>query len=234
MILSLENVEVSYAKKKVLHGISLSVGNEEIVALIGHNGAGKTTLLKAVLGLLKVDAGKVLFRGKEVTNQDPYWNVREGIVYCPQGGEAFPRLTVSENLEVAGNALGNGEPVRKKMVQVFDLFPALLVRRNFKAGVLSGGERQMLAIGIALMLSPKLFLIDEPSGGLSPMYVDRVFEAILKINRTTRTPIFLVEQNIKHALDLATTVYVLRNGQVVFRGTPSEVKEVMGEKFFGF
>lgn len=234
MILELKGVQVSYFRKEVLHGVTLSVDSQQIVALIGHNGAGKTTTLKAILGLLKVDNGQIIFGGRDVTNRRPLLNVRDGIVYCPQGGEVFSRLTVTENLEVAGSTAGDGHRVREKSEQVFDLFPALKERRTYKAGVLSGGERQMLAVGIALMLSPRLFLIDEPSGGLAPRYVDRLFESIATINRTYDTPILLVEQNIKHALDLAHNIYVLRNGQVVFAGKPGEVKGVMSEKFFGF
>ncbi len=235
MILKVEEIQVSYARKRVLHGVTLSVAAEQVVALIGHNGAGKTTLLKAILGMLKVDGGRIVFQGKDVTNREPRYNVGEGIVYCPQGGQAFRRLTVTENLEVAGSALATGGGRTKdKVGQVFELFPALYSRRDYKAGVISGGERQMLGIGIALMLSPKLFLIDEPSGGLAPVYVDRVFASIKTINEELKTPVLLVEQNFKHALEVADRVCVMRNGHLEFEGDPASARKVMGEKFFGF
>ena len=235
MILNVDQVQVSYAKKRVIHGVSLKVMPEQIVALIGHNGAGKTTLLKAILGLLKLDAGRVIFQGMDITNRAPHLNVRAGIAYCPQGGQVFGSLTVTENLEVAASNRGpNSSSARYKLETVFDLFPALYGRRNYKAGVLSGGERQMLAIGMSLMLSPKIFLIDEPSGGLAPRYVDRVFQSIRTISKEFNTPILLVEQNFKDAMDVAHAVCVMRNGRLVFEGDPDQAREVMGEKFFGF
>ena len=235
MILEVDQLEVSYAKKKVLHGVSIKVQPEQIVVLIGHNGAGKTTLLKAIVGLLKIDAGRVIFQGTDITNQAAHLNVRAGLAYCPQGGQVFSSLTVTENLEVAASSPSvNNTSDRYKLETVFDLFPALYGRRSYKAGVLSGGERQMLAIGMALMLSPKIFLIDEPSGGLAPRYVDRVFQSIRTISEEFKTPILLVEQNFKDAMEVAHAVCVMRNGRLVFTGKPDQAREVMGEKFFGF
>lgn len=235
LILNVDNAQVSYAKKRVIHGVSLKVMPEQIVALIGHNGAGKTTLLKAIVGLLKLDAGQVIFQGTDITNRAAHLNVREGIAYCPQGGPVFSSLTVTENLEVAASNQGaKGTSDRYQLETVFDLFPALYGRRDYKAGVLSGGERQMLAIGMSLMLSPKIFLIDEPSGGLAPRYVDRVFQSIRTISKEFNTPILLVEQNFKDAMDVAHAVCVMRNGRLVFQGEPDQARKVMGEKFFGF
>lgn len=228
------NVDVCYAQKKVLNDVSLSVRTKEIVALIGHNGAGKTTLLKTILGAVKVERGRVTFAGEDVTNASPSANVQRGIVYCPQGGDVFRRLTVLENLEIARLTNRTNSRVDESIERIFDLFPALASRRNYKAGVLSGGERQMLSISIMLMLSPRLFLIDEPSGGLAPMYVDRVFQSIQRINREFGAAILVVEQNLKHAFDISGRVYVMRNGQMVFEGTSEQVQETVGEHFFGF
>jgi branched-chain amino acid transport system ATP-binding protein len=159
--------------------------------------------------------------------------VEHGIVYCPQGGEVFRCLSVLENLEVAGHMEKDGGQVRQNIQKVLDLFPALKSRSTLRAGVLSGGERQMLSIGMSLMLSPKLFLIDEPSGGLSPILVDKVFESIRTINEQFETTILLVEQNIKHALEICRTIYVLRNGRIVYQGDKSDLQNVSSE-FLGF
>ncbi len=232
--LVVEGIDVSYAQKKVVNDVSLAIGANEIVALIGHNGAGKTTLLKAILGALRVNKGRIQFCGKDVTNQKPSSNVRDGIVYCPQGGDVFRRLTVVENLEIANLGKREGNTSKESIERIFDLFPALVQRRNLKAGVLSGGERQMLSIGMMLMLSPRLLLIDEPSGGLAPVYVDRVFESIKRINKEFQTAILVVEQNMKHAFEISGRVYVMRNSGIVFEGTPQQVQETVSEHFFGF
>ena len=232
--LVVDSVDVSYAEKKVVSGVSLAVRPDEIVAVIGHNGAGKTTLLKAILGALRVDKGTIRLGGKDITNLKPSVNVQHGVVYCPQGGDVFRRLTVAENLEIATLSKRSSGTLKENIERIFDLFPALAGRRTFKAGVLSGGERQMLSISMMLMLSPKLFLIDEPSGGLSPLYVDRVFESIVRINREFNTAILLVEQNLKHAFDISSRAYVMRNAHIVFEGTPQQLQTSMGEHFFGF
>ena len=233
MQLILKDVEVSYGKKRVLNQISMAVAHKEVVALVGHNGAGKTTLLKAILGVLNVEKGRIEFEGHDITHQPPHSKVEHGIVYCPQGGEVFRCLSVLENLEVAGHMEKDGGQVRQNIQKVLDLFPALKSRSTLRAGVLSGGERQMLSIGMSLMLSPKLFLIDEPSGGLSPILVDKVFESIRTINEQFETTILLVEQNIKHALEICRTIYVLRNGRIVYQGDKSDLQNVSSE-FLGF
>lgn len=226
-------MEVSYGKKRVLNQISMSVAPKEVVALVGHNGAGKTTLLKSILGVLTVENGRIEFEGLDITHQSPHFKVERGIVYCPQGGEVFKCLSVVENLEVAGHKERDKKTMRNKIERVFDLFPALKNRMTFRGGVLSGGERQMLSLGMALMLSPKLFLIDEPSGGLSPIYVDKVFEGIRRINEEFETTILLVEQNIKHALEICSNTYVLRNGRIVYQGDKREIQNI-GSEFLGF
>ena len=229
MLLSVQDLAVSYGKKRVLHDVSMEVGQKEVVALVGNNGAGKTTLLKAIHGVLDVERGRIEFEGCEITHHLPHAKVEQGIVYCPQGGEVFKRLTVVENLEVAGHRAKDKYHVKQNMDKVFDLFPALRNRHTLKGGVLSGGERQMLSLGMSLMLSPKLFLIDEPSGGLSPLYVDKVFYGINRINLEFETTILLVEQNIKHALEICSKVYVLRNGQIVYHGKKNEIQDVSSE-----
>ncbi len=229
MQLTLEEVEVSYGKKRVLNEISMAMAQKEVVALVGNNGAGKTTLLKSILGVLEVEGGRIRFEGLDITRESPHAKVQRGIVYCPQGGEVFRCLSVVENLEVAGHMERDERRVKQNMEKAFELFPALEARRYLKGGVLSGGERQMLSLGMSLMLSPKLFLIDEPSGGLSPLYVDKVFEAIKRINEEFETTILVVEQNIKHALEICSRVYVLRNGRIVYGGDKTGIQDVSSE-----
>jgi branched-chain amino acid transport system ATP-binding protein len=231
--LTLEGVAVSYGKKRVLDEISMAIAHKEVVALVGNNGAGKTTLLKSILGVLDVERGHIQFEGLDITREPPHAKVQRGIVYCPQGGEVFRYLSVTENLEVAAHVEKDERRMKQNMEKVFELFPALEARRYLKGGVLSGGERQMLSLGMSLMLSPKLFLIDEPSGGLSPLYVDKVFEAIKRINAELETTILVVEQNIKHALEICSKVYVLRNGRIVYEGDKTGIQAVSSE-CFGF
>jgi branched-chain amino acid transport system ATP-binding protein len=234
MALEVAEVDVSYGKKQVLRGVALRVEPKEIVALIGHNGAGKTTLLRAIIGALRVQRGRIAFDGQPLANGDPQRNVQAGVVYCPQGGQVFRTLTVEENLGVAAMVRPRDARGEADAARVYALFPRLAERRTFKGGVLSGGERQMLAIGMALMAGPRLLLVDEPSGGLAPLYVDRLFEAIVQINREYRAAILLVEQNFTHALGVAHRVYVMRNGAIADSGTPAALRERLQETFFGF
>ena len=229
MQLILEELNVCYGKKRVLNEISMAIDHKEVVALVGNNGAGKTTLLKSILGILDTEHGRIRFDGLDITRESSHAKVQRGIVYCPQGGEVFRRLNVVENLEVAGHMERDERKVKQNMERVFELFPALEARRYLKGGVLSGGERQMLSLGMSLMLSPRLFLIDEPSGGLSPLYVDKVFEAIRRINEEYETTILLVEQNIEHALEICGKVYVLRNGRIVYEGEKTGIQDVSSE-----
>ena len=229
----MEGLDVAYGTKVVLHAVGLEVGREEIVGVIGANGAGKSTLLKAVSGLLPPRAGSIRFHGREIGGRAPHTNVRDGIVFCPQGGQVFRRLTVEDNLRVAAGGRPAAE-VAVAIEEVYGLFPRLVERRRARAGVLSGGERQMLALGIALTLRPRLFLIDEPSGGLAPILVDQLFERIRTVARQRRTPILLVEQNLRHALGLADRLYVLRNGRIVFEGRPDQVRAVASQQLLGF
>lgn len=199
-----------YDEVEILHGVSVSVHEGEMVAVIGPNGAGKSTLLRAIFGLLQVRSGAVFLRGEEVTNLQPDQLVGKGLGYVPQVENVFPTLTISENLEMGGFVRRDG--VGQRLGQVYDLFPDLADKRQEKAGRLSGGQRQMLALARALMLDPDVLLLDEPSASLSPKMVETLFERIGKINKSG-TAILLVEQNAREALSLCHRGYVLAMGQ---------------------
>ena len=211
-VLEASDLVAGYGTKQVLHGVSLRVEAGEIVALIGHNGAGKTTLLKTLFGLLPVRGGEVRYAGRPITGRRAALNVRDGLSFVPQGHGIFTDLTVGENLELGGYSVGAAEPER--LAAIYDLFPILKERRDQRAGTLSGGQQQMLALGLALVLRPKLLLLDEPSLGLAPVLVQRVLESVQEINRRFGTAALLVEQNVKQALRIAGRVYVMKVGQI--------------------
>lgn len=211
-VLEVTGLVAGYGRKQVLHDVSVRVERGEIVGVIGHNGAGKTTLLKTLFGLLPARSGEIRFEGRPITRRRPALNVRDGISFVPQGHGIFTDLTVRENLELGSYSLVASDPDR--LQAVFDLFPILAERRAQRAGTLSGGEQQMLALGLALMLQPKLLLLDEPSLGLAPFLVQRVLESVQEINRRFATAILLVEQNVKQALRVTGRVYVMKVGQI--------------------
>jgi branched-chain amino acid transport system ATP-binding protein len=215
-VLELKSIVGGYGDTQILRGISIRVERHETVVVIGPNGAGKSTSLKAVFGLLKLTSGQVLLEGNEITNWSPEKVVRKGISFVPQTENIFPNLTVQENLEMG--AYVRTDNIRKRIDEIYELFPPLVEKRRQPAGNLSGGQRQMVAMGKALMLEPKVLLLDEPTAGLSPKYRSEIFEIIQRINRTG-TPILLVEQNAKQALGIATRGYVLVDGQNHFEGT---------------
>jgi branched-chain amino acid transport system ATP-binding protein len=235
MSLKVRDLEAGYGKKRVLRGVSLDVGEREIVALVGHNGAGKSTLLKSIVGLLQGVAGQLDWFGRSILGRGPVRNLQDGIVYCPEGAQVFRTLTVRENLELGGYAIRDGAAVKRNLDKVFDLFPALRQRAGLKGGQLSGGERQMLAIGIGLIASPRLAMFDEPSGGLAPQLVAAMFEAIHAIVRDFGTAVLVVEQNIDVAFRVANRAYVMANGVVADSGTPAELMEEgrLQRSFFG-
>lgn len=208
--LLVENVVSGYGEVEVLHGVTVRVEPGEIVSIIGPNGAGKSTLMKAAFGLLPIKRGRVLLQGQDVTGRPPNQLVRLGMAYVPQVDNVFPSLTIQENLEMGAWARGDG--FRERLARVYDLFPALAARPHEKASRLSGGQRQLLAIGRALMLDPAILLLDEPSASLSPKMVDLVFENIIEIN-ARGTAILMVEQNARHALSLSHRAYVLATGE---------------------
>lgn len=223
-MLEVDDIEVFYGDMQALKGVSLRVKAGQIVAIIGSNGAGKTTTLRTISGLLRPKRGKVEFEGKDLCKMDPADIVEMGISHVPEGRQLFPNMTVLENLEL-GAQFGEVRRLRQKTLEeVFDLFPRLKERIRQKAGTLSGGEQQMLAIGRGLMSRPKLLMLDEPSLGLSPLLVSSIFETIERVNRSG-TMILLVEQNVYHALRLSKRVYVLENGTVTLEGEGKELLE---------
>jgi branched-chain amino acid transport system ATP-binding protein len=213
VILKLDNIHTYYGTIHALKGISLDVREREIVTLIGANGAGKSTTLRSINGLNHPREGTIQFQGKDITNEAPHEIVKMGISQSPEGRRVFSRMSVLENLEMGAYQREDKPGIREDLARVYDLFPRLQERRTQKAGTLSGGEQQMLAIGRALMARPKLLLLDEPSMGLAPIFVDKIFEIIMEIN-SQGTPILLVEQNALMALDAASRGYVLETGQV--------------------
>ncbi|MDQ7843428.1 MAG: ABC transporter ATP-binding protein [Armatimonadota bacterium] len=214
-MLELQGVATYYGKIPALREISLQVGRGEIVALIGANGAGKTTTLRTISGLLHPRAGRIVFKGQDITRWPPDRIVRGGIAHCPEGRQIFAEMTVQENLEMGAYTRGGG--IAPALARVFALFPVLQERRGQRAGSLSGGEQQMLAIGRALMSAPELVLFDEPSLGLAPVLVREVARSIRELNRAGTT-VLLVEQNAQLAFTVAHRGYVLENGRIALEG----------------
>jgi branched-chain amino acid transport system ATP-binding protein len=213
VILKLDDVHTYYGTIQALKGISIEVHEGEIVTLIGANGAGKSTTLRSINGLNHPREGTITFQGTDITDTAPHEIVRMGISQSPEGRHVFPRMSVLENLEMGAYQRENRSEISQDLDRVYTLFPRLQERRTQKAGTLSGGEQQMLAMGRALMASPKLLLLPEPSRGLAPIFVEKIFEIIREIN-DQETPILLVEQNALMALDIANRGYVLETGHV--------------------
>lgn len=221
-MLSIENINVFYRELQALWDITLQVNEGEIVALIGPNGAGKTTTLNTVSGLLKPSSGDIRFLEKSLKKEPTYKIVEMGISQVPETGKIFTGMSVFENLEL-GAFIPQARKVKGQTLErVFQIFPRLEERQKQQAGTLSGGERQMLAIGRALMSVPRLLMLDEPSFGLAPILVQQMFEMIIKINQMGVT-ILLVEQNIQAALDVAHRAYLLENGQIIGQGTAKDL-----------
>jgi branched-chain amino acid transport system ATP-binding protein len=226
-ILELEEVHTYYGSIQALKGISLTVDQGEIVTLIGANGAGKSTTLRSINGLNSPRRGRIRFQGRDITYASAHDIVEQGISQSPEGRRLFPRMSVLENLEMGTFQRadrGNRKAVNEDLDRVYELFPRLAERKNQKAGTLSGGEQQMVAIGRALMASPKLLLLDEPSMGLAPIFVERIFEIIREIN-SQGTPILLVEQNALMALDVANRGYVLETGKIALADDAKKLKQ---------
>ena len=222
MLLEIKNLDASYGELKVLWGINLEVGKGEIVALVGPNGAGKTTLLRTIVGVVKEDKGDIVFEGRRINDLPPYERVKLGISLVPEGGELFPYMTVQENLDIGAYLPEARKKYHENLEFVFTLFPRLKERRNQLAGTLSGGERQMLAIGRALMSSPKILMFDEPSLGLAPNLALNVLKTIQELNKEGYT-ILLVEQNVRLALKISSRGYVIENGRIVLKGSSEEL-----------
>jgi branched-chain amino acid transport system ATP-binding protein len=222
MLLELDNITLAYGRIQALHGISLTVGEGEIVALIGANGAGKSTTMRAISGLRPVAQGKIRFDGADITKMRADLRVVRGVSQSPEGRGIFPGMTVRDNLEMGAYTRRNRAEIDQDMQRVFDLFPRLKEREKQAGGTLSGGEQQMLAVGRALMSRPKLLLLDEPSMGLAPMLIQQIFDIIVEINQQGTT-VLLVEQNAQQALSRAHRAYVLETGRIVKEGTGNDL-----------
>jgi branched-chain amino acid transport system ATP-binding protein len=226
-VLELEDVHTYYGSIQALKGISLTVGQGEIVTLIGANGAGKSTTLRSINGLNNPRRGRIRFQGRDITRASAHDVVEQGISQSPEGRRLFPRMSVLENLEMGTfqrRDRSNRKAVGEDLDRVYELFPRLNERKSQKAGTLSGGEQQMVAIGRALMARPKLLLLDEPSMGLAPIFVERIFEIIREIN-SQGIPILLVEQNALMALDVASRGYVLETGKIALADDADKLKQ---------
>ncbi len=213
-MLELRNINVAYGNIQVLHGLNIEIKSGEIITLIGANGAGKSTTLMAISGVVPVRSGKIVFEGEPVHKLSPEKLVAMGICQVPEGRHIFPSLTVQENLDMGAFLRNDSDGIKDDLDYVFSLFPILAERRSQDGGTLSGGEQQMLAMSRALMARPKLLLLDEPSMGLAPLVIKRIFEIIQKINKEQNTTIFLVEQNANQALHIADRGYVIENGVI--------------------
>ena len=220
-VLELDDVAVSYGKRRALEGVTLSVAAGEIVTLLGANGAGKSTTLRAVSGLVRPTRGRIRYEGRDITHVPADRIVAAGVGHVPEGREIFPEFTVHENLLVGGHTVERSR-MGERLESVFRLFPVLRDRQSQLAGTLSGGEQQMLAIGRALMTRPRLLLLDEPSLGLAPMLAREIFRVIRRINESG-VAVLLVEQNARRALALASRGYVLETGRLVTSGTSGEL-----------
>ena len=221
-MLKIDNLEVAYGNIKAIKGISLEVNQGEIVTLIGSNGAGKSTTLRAISGILKPRSGSITFNGERIDGIEGHDVVAKGICQSPEGRRIFPKMSVDENLDLGAFLRNDKAGIAADRERVLDLFPKLRERIDQKAGTMSGGEQQMLAVGRALMGSPKLLLLDEPSMGLAPVLVDMIFETIEKINKQGTT-ILLVEQNALAALNVADRAYVLESGSIKMSGKATDL-----------
>jgi branched-chain amino acid transport system ATP-binding protein len=222
-ILEIDDIHTYYGSIHALKGISLTVNEGEVVTLLGANGAGKSTTLRSINGLNRPRQGTIRFQGHDITSTAPHEIVKRGIAQSPEGRRLFPRMSVTENLEMGAFQRNDRSEIRADMDRVFELFPRLHERRNQRAGTMSGGEQQMCAIGRALMARPKLLLLDEPSLGLAPIFVERIFEIVQQINEQG-TSILLVEQNALMALDHANRGYVMETGRIVLADDAAALK----------
>jgi branched-chain amino acid transport system ATP-binding protein len=221
-LLQVEDIHTYYGAIQALRGVSLSVEDGEAVTIIGSNGAGKSTTLRSISGLTPARSGKVMFQGREITHRPAHDIVSCGIALAPEGRHCFARMTVRENLDLGAYRRRDGG-IDEDVERVFDLFPRLKERERQKAGTMSGGEQQMLAIGRALMARPKLLMLDEPSMGIAPILVERIYETIAEINRQG-VAILLVEQNANYALDVSKRGYVLETGEVALTNESAELR----------
>jgi len=232
--MDIENIFTAYDKADVLNGVSLSIEPGRITCLLGSNGSGKTTLIRSILGLTPARAGRIAFEGRDIATLQTHQVIAAGVACIPEGRKVFPKFTVEENLRLGAYQEGSEAETRRRMADIYGIFPQLAERRTQLAGTMSGGEQAMVSIGRGLMRAPKLLLIDEPSLGLSPLLVQENFRIIRDINARGIT-VFLVEQNVHQTLVIAHYGYVLSKGRVVATGTPAELAErdEVREAYFG-
>jgi branched-chain amino acid transport system ATP-binding protein len=224
-ILETRGLVGGYGKKRAIHGIDLVLTKGETLLILGHNGAGKTALVRSIFGLNPPMSGTVHYAGRDITGRDPAKNVADGVAFVPQGHGIFRSLTVRDNLELGAFVEDRAEKVRQHLQDVYDLFPILKDRAGQIAGTFSGGQQQMLAIGMALMHGPKVLILDEPSIGLAPNLVGRVMESIAEIKKRFDASIIIVEQNVKYSLPIASRVMILKTGAVVYSGDPAPLAD---------
>ena len=224
-MLSVRDLRVHYGNVAAVNGVSLAVGDGEIVAVIGPNGAGKTSTLRAISGLVRPSAGRIVFNGTDISGWKAHRVVALGLSHAPEGRRLFPHMTVLENLKMGAYRRGNGAAVDRTLEEVVTRFPRLAERRHQRAGTLSGGEQQMLAIGRALMAEPRMLILDEPSFGLAPMVVREIGRIIGAINHDRKVAVLLVEQNARMALAISSRTYVLETGKIVLDGPSASLRE---------
>ncbi len=224
-VLTLSNVESAYGPIKAIRGVSLTVQPGEIATVLGSNGAGKSTILKTISGIIDPRKGSIAFRGEDITAKDPALIVQRGLSHVPEGREVFPLLSVHDNLMMGAYSRRDRDGIGRDLETVYGYFPILRERAKQDAGLLSGGQQQMLSISRALMAAPQLMLLDEPSLGLSPRLTREIFEIIVRINRERGTTLLLVEQNANMALNVADRGYVLENGRIVMEDTCERLRE---------
>lgn len=225
VVLGVEKLAAGYGKKEVVRGASLALHDGEIVVVLGHNGAGKTTLMKAIFGLIRPNSGKVTYYGEDVTGRAPATNVRNGLAFVPQGHSVFRTLSVRDNLELGGFVEEDKSKLEGRLEQIYTLFPILKERSRQIAGTLSGGQQQMVAIGIALMHGPRVLVLDEPSIGLAPNLVERVMASVKEINEKLGVSIIMVEQNVRLSLPIAHRAVVVKTGDVIYDGDPAPLND---------
>jgi branched-chain amino acid transport system ATP-binding protein len=224
-LLQIDNLSGGYGKTEIISDVSLTIEAGEIVGLIGHNGAGKTTTLKTIFGLLPPHRGRIRYAGQDIANTPPELNVRRGLSLVPQERNIFANLTVQENLDLSLHHMGDRRAAGSRRESVYELFPVLAGRLRQRAGTLSGGQRQMLSLGMALLSQPKLLMLDEPSSGLAPALVASLMGTIERINRELGTAVLLVEQNVKQTFKISSRVYVMKTGRVVLEESGRELLE---------
>lgn len=233
-ILEIKNLTTHYGENKILDKLSLSVKEGEIVMLVGSNGAGKSTLLKSIFGITKTTSGTISI-DRETIIPEPHRLVELGVSFVPQGFRIFQEMSVQENLKIGGYILDDKELIEQRIKEIYKIFPVLKRKRKLISSSLSGGERQILALGRSLMLKPKLLLLDEPSVGLAPKIVKEVFDKIQEINKEFGTSIIIVEHNLKSLLKIADKALILYQGKIAKQGTPKELlkSKILKEVFFG-